>query len=155
MSYSIGELAKKFKIAPSALRYYEKEGLLLGVRRKASGVREFESKDCLVLLLIDCLKQSGMSIKEISNFIELSRGGCETLQERAQILDGLEVKFKAEIKRQKQALKQLEYENWMYRQAAKLGSIEAVERLPSSAVPKKLRKVKKKIDKICGSEEFF
>ena len=26
MSYTIGELAKKFNIAPSALRYYEKEG---------------------------------------------------------------------------------------------------------------------------------
>lgn len=45
MSYTIGELAKKFNIAPSALRYYEKEGLIPGVKRKASGAREFEAKD--------------------------------------------------------------------------------------------------------------
>ena len=51
MSYTIGELAKKFNIAPSALRYYEKEGLIPGVKRKASGAREFEAKDCEVLLL--------------------------------------------------------------------------------------------------------
>ena len=57
MSYTIGELAKKFNIAPSALRYYEKEGLIPGVKRKASGAREFEAKDCEVLLLIDCLKE--------------------------------------------------------------------------------------------------
>lgn len=152
MSYSIGELAKKFKIAPSALRYYEKEGLLPGVRRKASGVREFEAKDCSILLLIDCLKQSGMSIKEISQFIELSRGGDPTLEERAQILSALESEFKQEIKRQKQALKRLQYENWMYKQAVRLGSVHAVESLPSSAVPKKLRKVKKKIDQIYRAE---
>ena len=75
MSYTIGELAKKFNIAPSALRYYEKEELIPGVKRKASGAREFEAKDCEVLLLIDCLKQSGMSIKEISHFIELLHAG--------------------------------------------------------------------------------
>ena len=138
MSYTIGELAKKFNIAPSALRYYEKEGLIPGVKRKASGAREFEAKDCEVLLLIDCLKQSGMSIKEISHFIEL-----------------LEVKFKEELKRQKQTLKRLQYENWVYRQAVRLGSIEAVEELPSASMPKKLRKIKKKIDRICRPEETF
>ena len=111
MSYTIGELAKKFNIAPSALRYYEKEGLIPGVKRKASGAREFEAKDCEVLLLIDCLKQSGMSIKEISHFIELLHAGERTLEDRADILSDLEVKFKEELKRQKQTLKRLQYEN--------------------------------------------
>ncbi len=35
MSYTIGELAKKFNIAPSALRYYEKEGLIPGMMETA------------------------------------------------------------------------------------------------------------------------
>lgn len=155
MSYTIGELAKKFNIAPSALRYYEKEGLIHGVKRKASGAREFEAKDCEVLLLIDCLKQSGMSIKEISHFIELLHAGERTLEDRADILSDLEVKFKEELKRQKQTLKRLQYENWVYRQAVRLGSIEAVEELPSASMPKKLRKIKKKIDRICRPEETF
>ena len=150
MSYTIGELAKKFNIAPSALRYYEKEGLIPGVKRKASGAREFEAKDCEVLLLIDCLKQSG-----ISHFIELLHAGERTLEDRADILSDLEVKFKEELKRQKQTLKRLQYENWVYRQAVRLGSIEAVEELPSASMPKKLRKIKKKIDRICRPEETF
>ena len=147
MSYTIGELAKKFNIAPSALRYYEKEGLIPGVKRKASGAREFEAKDCV--------KQSGMSIKEISHFIELLHAGERTLEDRADILSDLEVKFKEELKRQKQTLKRLQYENWVYRQAVRLGSIEAVEELPSASMPKKLRKIKKKIDRICRPEETF
>ena len=44
MSYTIGELAKKFNIAPSALRYYEKEGLIPGVKRKASGAPNLKQK---------------------------------------------------------------------------------------------------------------
>ena len=139
MSYTIGELAKKFNIAPSALRYYEKEGLIPGVKRKASGAREFEAKDC----------------EEISHFIELLHAGERTLEDRADILSDLEVKFKEELKRQKQTLKRLQYENWVYRQAVRLGSIEAVEELPSASMPKKLRKIKKKIDRICRPEETF
>lgn len=36
----------------------------------------------------------------------------------------------------------------VYRQAVRLGSIEAVEELPSASMPKKQRKIKKKIDRI-------
>lgn len=153
MSYSIGELAKKFHIAPSALRYYEKEGLLPSIKRKASGVREFDAEDCEVLLLIDCLKQSGMSIKEISEFINLTKGGEDTIAERAKTLETIEARFKEEIKRRKQTLKRLQYENWVYKQALRLGSFEAVDNLPTASIPKKLRKVKKKIDRICRPEE--
>ena len=125
------------------------------MKRKASAEREFEAKDCEVLLLIDWLQQSGMSIKEISHFNELLHAGERTLEDRADILSDLEVKFKEELKRQKQTLKRLQYENWVYRQAVRLGSIEAVEELPSASMPKKLRKIKKKIDRICRPEETF
>ena len=155
MKVKIGELAKMTGCQVVTIRYYEKEGLIPGVKRKASGAREFEAKDCEVLLLIDCLKQSGMSIKEISHFIELLHAGERTLEDRADILSDLEVKFKEELKRQKQTLKRLQYENWVYRQAVRLGSIEAVEELPSASMPKKLRKIKKKIDRICRPEETF
>lgn len=37
MSYTIGELAKKFNIAPSAFRYYEKEGLIPRREKKGFG----------------------------------------------------------------------------------------------------------------------
>ena len=153
--HRIGDAARLSGVPPANIRYYEKEGLIPGVKRKASGAREFEAKDCEVLLLIDCLKQSGMSIKEISHFIELLHAGERTLEDRADILSDLEVKFKEELKRQKQTLKRLQYENWVYRQAVRLGSIEAVEELPSASMPKKLRKIKKKIDRICRPEETF
>ena len=49
MSYTIGELAKKFNIAPSALRYYEKEGLIPGVKEKLrvhANLKQKTAKSC-------------------------------------------------------------------------------------------------------------
>ena len=148
MSYSIGELSKKFNIAPSTLRYYEKEGLLSQVKRKASGVREFDEEDCRTLLLVDCLKQSGMSIREISQFSELMRCGDRTLSERNATLQTVTETVKENLKRQKQNLKRLRYEAWLYEKACQYGSMEKAKNLPLSAMPKKIRKVKQELDEL-------
>lgn len=112
MSYTIGELAKKFNIAALCTSLLRKGRAHPRREKKGFGCTRIWAKDCEVLLLIDCLKQSGMSIKEISHFIELLHAGERTLEDRADILSDLEVKFKEELKRQKQTLKRLQYENW-------------------------------------------
>ena len=44
MPYTIGEVARMMNIAPSTLRYYEKEGLLsLGVRASNGILQRFQS----------------------------------------------------------------------------------------------------------------
>ena len=45
MNYTIGEMAKKIGVAPSALRYYDKEGLLPFVERSEGGIRMFKDSD--------------------------------------------------------------------------------------------------------------
>lgn len=45
MTYTVGEIAKKLNIAPSALRYYDKEGLLPFVERSNGGIRIFREED--------------------------------------------------------------------------------------------------------------
>nr|WP_196484506.1 MerR family DNA-binding transcriptional regulator [Veillonella parvula] len=44
MTYTVGEIAKKLNIAPSALRYYDKEGLLPFVERLEEVSVYFEKK---------------------------------------------------------------------------------------------------------------
>ena len=39
MFYTIGEMAQKLDVAPSTLRYYDKEGLLPFVERSSGGAR--------------------------------------------------------------------------------------------------------------------
>lgn len=38
MVYTIGQMAEKMQVAPSTLRYYDKEGLLPFLERSESGI---------------------------------------------------------------------------------------------------------------------
>ena len=73
MAYTIGEMAKRLGVPASTLRYYDKEGLLPFVERSAGGIRVFRESDFEWLRIIECLKKTGMSIKNIREYIELAR----------------------------------------------------------------------------------
>lgn len=55
MSYTISQAAQMTGISPSAIRYYDKEGLLPQVERK-NGIRLFSDMDIRWLHLLTCLK---------------------------------------------------------------------------------------------------
>ncbi|SDI26346.1 MerR family transcriptional regulator [Natribacillus halophilus] len=82
MEYSIGEVAKELNLTVYTLRYYDKEGLLPFVNRTSSGTRLFKESDIEALKVIECLKSTGMPIKEIKTFIDWVADGDATLQQR-------------------------------------------------------------------------
>lgn len=57
MSYTVGEAARRLNVAPSTLRYYDKEGLLPAVSRTEGGIRMFTAADMETLSMIGCLKK--------------------------------------------------------------------------------------------------
>jgi len=85
MGYSIAEVAEKTNLTAHTLRYYEKEGLLPFVDRSDSGNRDFKEKDLEWLELICCLKNTGMPIKKIKEYIGLCLKGDDTLAIRREI----------------------------------------------------------------------
>ena len=68
MFYTIGEIAKKLNIPPSTLRYYDKEGLFPDIQRR-SGIRIFSDREVEKLRMIECLKKTGMEIRDIREFM--------------------------------------------------------------------------------------
>ena len=52
MSYTVGEAARRLNVAPSTLRYYDKEGLLPAVSRTEGGIRMFTAADMETLSMI-------------------------------------------------------------------------------------------------------
>lgn len=86
MPYSIKEVAEKVNLTAYTLRYYEKEGLLPFVERDNHGNRLFEDEDIEWITLICCLRDTGMPIAEIKNYIDLCMQGNETIQTRRQII---------------------------------------------------------------------
>lgn len=68
---SIGEVASRFGLATSAIRYYEEQGLLPPARRQSG--RRVYGRDILVRLsVIELAKAAGFTIREIGELL----AGC-------------------------------------------------------------------------------
>lgn len=147
MFYTVGEMAKKAGITASALRYYDKEGLLPPIERTSGGIRMFRKEDVEWLHLIECLKKTGMSLKEIKMFVDWVKEGDSTIQSRLALIDRQRQAVIGQIEKLNQTLDMLEYKHWYYSVAAKAGTCAASETLPDSEIPENIRKFKRRINK--------
>ena len=122
MYYTVGEMAKKREIAPSTLRYYDKEGLLPFVERSEGGIRRFQESDFEWLALIGCLKKTGMSIKDIKSFVDLCVEGDASIGRRLELVRKQKQAVLRQIEQLKETLKVLDYKCWYYEEAQKAGT---------------------------------
>lgn len=144
--YTVGEMAKVLGIPASTLRYYDKEGLLPFVERSSGGIRMFSDKDYEWLKVIECLKQSGLSIKEIRAFIEMAQRGDESsLAERRALFQDRRDAVKKQMEEMRETLALLEFKCWYYEQAIEDGTEERVRSLSLDEIPEQYRAVKEKM----------
>ena len=140
MLYTVGEMAKVLGIPASTLRYYDKEGLLPFVERSSGGIRMFSDKDYEWLKVIECLKQSGLSIKEIRAFIEMAQRGDESsLAERRALFQDRRDAVKKQMEEMRETLALLEFKCWYYEQAIEDGTEERVRALSANEIPEQYR----------------
>ena len=125
-TYSISEVASMMGVAPSTLRYYEKEGLLPNVKR-VNGKRVCEEKDFGWLRMLNCLKNTGMPIRRIKEYARLSQMGDESLNARYELIKAQREYVQDQIDRLNYYMKELDYKDWYYRTAIELGSEKAVQ----------------------------
>jgi DNA-binding transcriptional MerR regulator len=81
------------------LRYYERIGLLPEIRRTAAGRRVFSEVDLKWLGLLRCLRDTGMPIAEMQEFVRLMNGGAGTATERAEVLTAHRQRVEDQISR--------------------------------------------------------
>lgn len=131
LSYSIGEVAARMGTNASTLRYYDKKGLLPFVDRDAAGWRKFKDNDFNFLEVIDCLKRSGVPIKDIGNFIDLCLQGDATLRQRYDYLDQEEAVLADKVREIQAQLDFLRFKKWYYKTAVEAGT-EAIHSTPGT-----------------------
>ena len=86
---SIGEVAERTGLSVHALRFYEREGLLVGpVRRTTGGRRQYAAVDVEWLQICVKLRESGMPLADLRRFAALVRQGPGNEAERLELLDG-------------------------------------------------------------------
>ena len=96
--YTIGQVSELFGLPISTLRYYDKEGLFPTMQRD-SGIRKFGEKELEALRVIECLKRSGLEIRDIKQFMEWCVQGSETYPQRRELFLHQKAAVEAEIER--------------------------------------------------------
>ena len=149
MSYSISEIAKKLGLTASTLRYYDKEGLLPFVDRSPNGIRLFTDLDLASLKMVECLKATGMPIKDIKQFTDWCATGDGTLQKRRDMFYERKKVVEAQIEALKKTLDTINYKCWYYDTAIAAGTDDIHNCMKTEDIPEEIRKLKERM----GSEE--
>lgn len=106
--YSISEVSELLNIPASTLRYYDKQGILLNLKRNESGIRQFDDTDIDMLRHLHLFKIAGMSLKEIRRYFELFAQGESSIAERYELIKNQEEKTRQAIEEMKKSLLVLE-----------------------------------------------
>ncbi|NEM90259.1 MerR family transcriptional regulator [Galbitalea soli] len=84
---SISEAAERTSLTVHTLRYYEREGLMLGpVDRSSSTHRRYSEADITWVVFLSRLRSTAMPIARIREYVALVRRGDDTTQERLALL---------------------------------------------------------------------
>ncbi|MEL6406536.1 MAG: MerR family transcriptional regulator [Chloroflexota bacterium] len=73
--YSIQQTAQKTSISVETLRYYEGEGLIRDIKCLSNGHRRYIEQDILWIEFLTCMRDSGMPILDLKQYVELSKKG--------------------------------------------------------------------------------
>lgn len=92
--YSIRDIEKITGLTASTLRYYEKEGILPTIERDNINRRRYSDDELEWIKLVIALRDTGMSMEMIKEYIQLLYNGDDTLNKRRELL--LEHKKKVE-----------------------------------------------------------
>jgi DNA-binding transcriptional MerR regulator len=116
MKYTIKQASEKTNLSIYTLRFYDKEGLLPLVSRSSNGIRKFSDNDIEWLKLICCLKNSGMSIEKIKEFMELCLEGVKSCEEKKQLLEEHKKHIISQIDQLQNSLKVIDYKISHYKE---------------------------------------
>ena len=137
--YSIGQVAEMFGLPISTLRYYDKQGLFPKMER-VSGIRKFSETEIEALRVIECLKKSGLEIKDIKQFMDWCVEGASTYPQRKALFEKQRKRFEAELIHMNKVLDMLKFKCWYYEQAMRDGCEDQVQSMIPDGLPGDVRR---------------
>ena len=118
--YTISQMCERTGYTADTLRFYEKAGLLPGVRRR-SGRRVYTDENLRALSLLDCLKKTGMPLAEIAEFMRLTTKGDRTVKKRLAMMRKREAAVNAMMKEIQACADHIAFKVWYYETAQREG----------------------------------
>ena len=103
--------------------------------QRTSGIRQFSDTEIAALKLIECLKKSGLEIRNIKQFMEWCAQGSETYPQRHALFVQQAERVEAEIVRLQKSLDMIRFKCWYYEQAMRDGSEDRVHAMLPDHLP--------------------
>lgn len=138
--YTIGQVAELSGLPISTLRYYDKEGFFPNLQRKGT-VRYFSDREFEALRVIECLKRSGLEIKEIRQFFQWVEEGSSTYANRKELFEHRKEAMLEEMKSLEKTLAMLEFKCWYYEKAMADGTEENITAMLPDKLPADIQKL--------------
>ena len=123
---SIEEASARTGVSAHTLRYYERIGLLAPVGRAAGGHRRYSDADLGAVGFLTLLRQTGMPIRDMQRFVELTRAGDHTIASRVEVLVEHREQLVARLRLLNRLLKAIEHKIDIYQGMLPAGDATAV-----------------------------
>ncbi|MGN0164547.1 MAG: MerR family transcriptional regulator [Lachnospiraceae bacterium] len=132
--YTIGEISKMFGLPVSTLRYYDKEGLFPNMTR-SSGIRKFSESEIESLRVIECLKKTGMEIRDIKQFMDWCAEGPSTYPNRKKLFENRKKALEEQLQELEKNMAMIKFKCWYYEQAIYDGNEERLNKIIPDDLP--------------------
>lgn len=118
---TIKEVSQKYNISQDTLRYYERVGLIPTVARTSGGIRNYTENDLGWVENAICMRNAGVPIEALIEYVKLYQEGDETFEARRQLLQEQLDALKEQHTQIEATMKRLKYKISRYENAVKTG----------------------------------
>lgn len=107
--FTMKQVCVSTELPYETLKFYCNEGLVPNVKRGANNYRMFDERDISWIKSLSCLKNCGMSIADMKEYLALCLEGVSSIPQRKVMLN----KFSDDLEQRKKELqKNIDYIEW-------------------------------------------
>ena len=138
--YTIGQVSEMYNLPISTLDRVFKKGFFPNLMRKGN-IRYFSDVELEAIRIIECLKQSGLEIKEIKQFFQWVVEGPSSYEKRKELFETRKATVEDEIKAMEKTLALLKFKCWYYETAIKDGNEDGINAMLPDKLPEEIQKL--------------
>ncbi|EFM12187.1 transcriptional regulator, MerR family [Paenibacillus curdlanolyticus YK9] len=115
----MAEVSAKFGLSQDTLRYYERIGLIPQVNRNSNGIREYTEDNLNWVEFIKCMRNAGLPIEALIEYVRLFQLGEQTEEARKELLVEQRELLAGRIEEMQQTLERLDTKIERYEQTVR------------------------------------
>lgn len=120
---TIKEVSKRYDVTPDTLRYYERVGMIPPVHRTSGGIRDYTEEDLNWVGLALCMRNAGLPVEVMIDYLKLYQEGDSTFSARLQLLEEQKEALVEQRKSIDATIGRLNYKISRYEIAVKTGEL--------------------------------